>query len=195
MAHIQVGVVTEASSAARALKENNDTMARLFSALNGRGIARKDMQTSNFSIVLLYKRGPHGEQLPAVIGYRVSNAVRIKVRKLDALGQILDEVVKEGANQVQGVSFFVAEPTPLLDEARPKAMADARRKAELYAKEGGVEVGQVLLIQEEVPHLPGPLVVGYARSESVGVPIAEGEQDFGASITVTYAIRARPSSR
>jgi uncharacterized protein YggE len=194
MAQIQVGVVTEAVSAARALKDNNEAMARLFATLDGRGIARKDVQTSNFSVTPQYKRGPHGEQLPEIVGYRVSNAVRIKVRQLDALGQVLDEVVQQGANQVQGVNFAVAEPTPLLDEARRKAMADARRKAELYAREAGVEVGQVLLIQEQTPHAPGPLVMSFGRAEAAGVPLAEGELDFGTSITVTYAIGTRPSS-
>jgi uncharacterized protein YggE len=186
MAQIQVGVVTEAPLAAKALKDNNDAMSRLFSTLDARGIAKKDVQTSSFSVVPQYKRGPHGEQVPEIVGYRVSNQVAVKVRKLDSLGQVLDEVVQQGANQVQGVSFAIAEPNPLLDEARRKAMASARRKAELYAKEAGVEVGRVLLIQEETPHVPRPLAMGLSRAE--GVPVAEGEQEFGASITVTYAI-------
>jgi uncharacterized protein YggE len=196
MAKIQVGVVTEAPAATKALKDNNDAMARLFSALEARGIPRKDMQTSNFSVVPEYKRGPHGEQLMQIIGYRVSNEVGVKVRKLDSLGAILDVLVKEGANQIHGISFLVAEPTPVLDAARRKAMADARRKAELYAKESGLEVGRVLLIQEQTPRLPGGRVLaGFARSEAGSVPIAEGEQEFEASITVTYAIGAGPSSR
>jgi uncharacterized protein YggE len=194
LTQVQVGVLTEAASAAKALKDNNDAMAKLFAVLDGRRIDRKDVQTSSFSVVPQYKRGPHGEQLPEIVSYRVSNTVRVKVRKLDALGPVLDEVVQQGANQVQGISFSVAEPTPLLDEARRKAMADARRKAELYAKEAGVEVGGVLLIQEQAPHLPGPLVLGLARAEAASVPIAEGELDFGAIITVTYSIGAQPSS-
>jgi uncharacterized protein YggE len=195
MAQIQLGVVTEAPSATKALKDNSDAMARLFGTLDGRGIARKDVQTSDFSVTPQYKRGPHGEQLPEVSGYRVSNEVRVKVRKLDTLGQVLDEVVQQGANQVHGITFAVAEPTPLLDEARRKAVADARRKADLYAREAGVEVGPVLLIQEQAPHLPGPLVGGLARAEAAGVPVAEGELDFGATVTVTYAIGAACPSK
>jgi uncharacterized protein YggE len=193
MSQVQVGVMTEAPSAAKALKDNNDAMAKLFAVLDGRGIDRKDVQTSSFSVVPQYKRGQHGEQLPEIVGYRVSNTVRVKVRKLDTLDSVLDEVVQQGVNQVQGISFSVAEPTPLFDEARRKAMADARRKAELYAKEAGVEVGGVLLIQEQAPHLPGPLVMGLARAEAASVPIAEGELEFGAVITVTYAIGTQPS--
>jgi uncharacterized protein YggE len=194
MAQVQVGVVTEASSAATALKENNDGMTKLFSSLEERGVPRKDVQTSNFSVMPQYKRGPHSEQLSEIVGYRVNNSVAVKVRKLEALGQVLDEVIQKGANQIQGVSFSVAESTPLLDEARRKAVADARRKADLYAKEAGVEVGQVLLIQEQTQHIPGPMVVGLARSQAAGVPIAEGELDFGATITVTYAISGKASS-
>jgi uncharacterized protein YggE len=193
MAQVQVGVVTDAPTAVKALKDNNEAMSRLFSTLEARGIAKKDVQTSNFSVVPQYKRGPHGEQLPEVVGYRVSNQVAVKVRKLDSLGQVLDEVVQQGANAVQGVSFAVAEPTPLLDEARRKAVADARRKAELYAKEAGVQVGTVLLIQEATPRVPTPLAMDFARGAAGGVPIAEGEQEFGASVTVTYAIGS-PSS-
>jgi uncharacterized protein YggE len=100
------------------------------------------------------------------------------VWKLDTLGQVLDEVVQQGANRIQGVSFSVAEPIPVLDEAR--------LEAELYAREAGVEVGRVLLIQEQPPHLPAPPVAGLARAEAAGVPIAEGEQEFGAVIRCAF---------
>jgi uncharacterized protein YggE len=191
MAQVHIGVLTEAPSAAKALKENNEAMAKLFASLDARGIARKDVQTSQLSVAPQHKRGPHGEPLPPIVGYQVSNQVQVKVRKLDSLGEVLDEVVQQGANQVHGVSFTVAEPEPLLDAARRKAMADARRKAELYAREAGVSLGRVLLIQEQTPHLPRPMFAGLARGEAASVPIAEGEQDFGASITVSYAFEAK----
>jgi uncharacterized protein YggE len=188
MAEVHLGVVSEAPTAAKALKDNNEAMERLFATLDRRGVPRKDVQTTNFGVAPQYKRAPHGEQLPGIVSYRVSNEVRVKVRKLDSLGQVLDEVVQQGANHVQGVSFAVAEAGPLLDEARRNAMADARRKAELYAGEAGVGLGRVLLIQEAAPHLPGPMALGLARAGAAAVPVAEGEQEFGASITVTYAI-------
>jgi uncharacterized protein YggE len=193
MAEVQVGVVTQAPSAATALRDNNEAMTKLLKTLEGHGIAKKDVQTVTFAVVPQYKRGPHGEQQPEVVGYQVSNDVRAKVRQLDLLGEILDAVVQQGANHVQGISFAVADPAAVLDEARRKAMADARRKAELCAREAGVEVGQVLLIQEETPHLPRPPVLGAARAEAAAVPVAEGELDFKASITVTYAIGKQPT--
>lgn len=189
MAQIQVGVATEAPSAQEALKTNNAAMSRLFSTLEGRGIAPKDLLTTNFNVSPLYKRGPRGEQLPQIAGYRVGNMIQVRVRQLQLLGSILDEVVQGGANQVHGIAFSVAEPTPLLDEARRLAMADARRKAALYAKEAQVTLGRVLLIQEQAPHFPRPFLAGFDRAEAgAAVPIAEGEQDFAASITVTYAL-------
>jgi uncharacterized protein YggE len=193
MAQVQIGVVTDAPMAAKALQDNSEAMTRLFAMLEARGIAKKDLQTSSFSVIPQYKRGKQGEQLQQISSYRVSNMVHVRVRKLDSLGQLLDEVVQQGANQVHGVSFAVAEPTPLLDEARRNAMRDAQRKAELYSGEARVEVGQVLLIQEQTPHVPTPMFAGAARADSAAVPIAEGEIDFRATITVTYAIAGKNS--
>jgi uncharacterized protein YggE len=198
MAQVQVGVVTQAPSAAQALKDNNEAMSKLFRVLEAAGIAKKDVQTSSFSVVPQYKRGPHNEQLPDIVAYRVANEVRVRVRQLGSLGRVLDEVVAQGANQVQGVSLSVAEPSPLLDEARRKAMADARHRAELYTREAGVKLGRVLLIQEQTPHVPVPQFLGLARGAGA-VPVAPGEQEVQASVTVTYAMgtpdKQRTSSR
>jgi uncharacterized protein YggE len=167
MAQVQVGVVTQAPSAAQALKDNNEAMSKLFRVLEAGGVAKKDVQTSNFSVVPQYKWGPHGEQLPDVVGYRVPN----EVRQLGSLGRVLDE----GANQVQGVSFSVADPAPLLDEA-----PDARHLA------------------EQTPHVPVPQFFGLARGAGE-VPIAPGEQEVQAGVMVTYAMgtpgKQRTSSR
>jgi uncharacterized protein YggE len=188
MAQVQLGVVTRNPTATRALQDNNEAMGKLLETLKACGIAKKDVQTVNFAVVPQYKRGPHGEQLPDIVGYQVNNEVQVKVRHLDSLGQVLDDVVQQGANQVHGINLGVTEPAPLRDEARRKAMADARHKAELYAHEAGAEVGQVLLIQEATPQPPRPLYLGVARAEAAAVPIAEGEQEYHATITVTYAL-------
>lgn len=187
-ATVQVGVVTQGASAAKALKDNNAAMQGLFKTLAARKIAEKDIQTSNFGVTPRYHRDPESGEPPEVIGYRVTNQVRVKVRDLAALGEVLDEVVAAGANRVQGVSFSVAAPDELLDDARRKAVADARRKADLYAKAAGVKVGRVLLVQEQSPQLPRPKVFGLARDSAASVPVAPGELEFGARITVTYAI-------
>ncbi len=189
MAEIQVGVVSQASSAAKALKDNTQAMTALFKALSARGIADKDIQTSNFSVSPQYRQHSQG-QGPEIVGYQVTNQVHIKVRQLSSLGDVLDEVVTAGSNQIHGINFTVADPKPVLDEARRKAMVDARHKAELYATSAGVTLGSVLLISEQTAHAPSPVLMGAApMARGAAVPIAPGEQDFAATITVTYRIK------
>lgn len=191
LAEIQVGVVTQATTAAKALKDNTHAMTELFKAVKARGVADKDMQTSNFSINPMYRRGnQQADHGPEIVGYQVNNQIHIKVRQLASLGDVLDDVVTAGSNQIHGISFSVAEPAGLLDEARRKAMADARRKAELYAKAANVSLGDVLLIEEQSPHIPRPMFGAAPMARAAeAVPIATGEQDFGASITVTYRLK------
>jgi uncharacterized protein YggE len=188
MAEIQVGVTTQAATPAAALKENNEAMEKLFRTLGAKNIAEKDRQTSNFSVSPRYRNPRPGEEQQQIVGYQVSNLVHIKVRDLNALGGILDELVSGGANQMHGISFTLADPSRYLDEARRKAMADARRKAELYAQAENVKVGRVLMIEEVVPH-PRPMAAdGMMARAAAAVPIAAGELDFHANITVTYEI-------
>ncbi len=189
MAEIQVGMVTQAPTAAKAMKENNQAMTKLLHTLADRGIAAKDTQTTNLSVVPQYRRAKPGEAPTAIVGYQVTNEVRIKVRDLDKLGALLDEVVTQGANRMHGIRFTTADPGPHQDEARQRAVADAHRKAELYARAAGVSLGRVLLVQEQTPHLPRPEFLGVARvAEGQAVPVAPGEQEFTATITITYAI-------
>ncbi len=194
MAQVQLGVTTQAPTAAKALEDNDAAMEKLFAGLAEKGIDRKDVQTSSFRVGPVYTLGPQRQQTNEVTGYEVSNVVTVKVRKLDTLGEVLEEAVSEGANRVQGVSFTVAEPEPLLDQARRKAVADARRKAELYAKEAGVSVGRVLQIQEGPVHVPRPQVHAVA-ARAAAVPVAEREREFAASVTVTYSIATQQQAK
>lgn len=188
MAQIQVGVVTMAPSAANALAANNAAMEKLFKALADRGVAEKDLQTSNFNVAPQYRHDPQGRQQPEIAGYQVSNQVSVKVRQLGNLGAVLDELVTKGANQVHGVSFGVAEPEGLLDVARRRAVEDARRKAELYAKAAGVKVGRVVRIDEQGTRVP-PRVESFGMARAAAVPVAPGEQQFHASVTVTFELQ------
>jgi len=190
MAEIQLGVVTQAATAAEALSANNAAMDRLLKSLAGRGIAEKDVQTTQFSVSPQYYHEPRGQAPPKITGYNVTNQVRVKVRQLATLGQVLDQAIGEGANQVHGISFSVAEQDRLLDGARRDAVGDAKRKAELYAQAAGVKVGRVLLIQEQSPRFPQPQMMAMTARAGAGgsVPVAAGEQEFRASVTVTYAI-------
>jgi uncharacterized protein YggE len=181
-------VVTEGDSASEALKKNSQGMEGLMQSLAGQGIAEKDIQTTNVSVSPRYSNIRDRENMH-IVGYEASNNVMAKIRQLSNLGTILDDVVEKGANRMHGVSFSVAEPNPILDQARQKAIQDARRKADLYATAAGVKLGRILLIEEQSHHLPRmePLVMARAMA-APAVPIASGEQEFRVSISVTYAL-------
>ena len=188
-AEVSAGVVTQAATAAQALAQNNAAMEKVIKAATAAGIAEKDVQTTNVSVVPQRRQGRQEPQPPDIIGYEVSNQVRIKVRDLTVLGRLLDALVGQGANALGGISFSVGEPAPVLDQARTNAMADARRKAEVYARAAGATLGPLLSIREgaaPIPRFGGEMPRMMAASP---VPVAPGEQEFQASITVTYALR------
>jgi uncharacterized protein YggE len=186
MAEITTGVVTQAPTAAEALAANSQAMERLLQALAGAGVAARDVQTTNIS-VSPQRRQPKAGQPPEITGYEVTNQVRVKVRELPRLGRVLDQQVGQGANLVYGIHFGLQDPTPLLDEARKRAMADARRKAELYAAAASLRVGRVVAVQEAGAALPRPEMTARAAM-SGAVPVAPGEQEIAASVTVTFTL-------
>jgi uncharacterized protein YggE len=186
MAEITAGVVTQAPTAAQALATNSQAMERLLQALGGLGVASRDIQTTSIS-VSPQRRSSKDGQPPEIVGYEVTNQVRVKVRELGRLGRVLDQQVGQGANLVYGIHFGLQEPAPLLDEARKRAMADARRKAELYAAAASLKVGRVVAMQEAGAALPRPEMAPRMMM-SAAVPVAAGEQEIQASVTVTFTL-------
>jgi uncharacterized protein YggE len=185
-AEITTGVVTQAPTAAEALAANSQAMERLLQALGGLGIAPRDIQTTNISVSPLRRPGRAG-QPPEITGYEVTNQVRVKVRDLARLGRVLDQQVGQGANLVHGIQFGLQEPAPVLDEARKRAMADARRRAELYAAAAGMKLGRVVSVQEAGAAAPRPEMAARATM-SAAVPVAPGEQEIQASVSVTFIL-------
>lgn len=194
MATINSGVMSQGSTAREALDANTAAMNELIAALKESGIEARDIQTSGFSVNPNYvysdARDTNGYSLPPRInGYQVSNSVTVVVRDLEDLGAILDKSVTVGANTVNGVSFSVADPSELLDEARKLAFAEAREKAELYAGVAGAELGDILTISEQQSYnAPQPYPM-YARAEMAAaapVPVEAGEMSFAISVNVSW---------
>ena len=138
LAVVTIGVLRTADTARAALDANNAAMAEIIAALKTAGISANDIQTTNFSVNPRTSYGASGSEPPKVQGYDVSNNVTITVRKLETLGAVLDQAVSTGSNQINGVAFAFAKPEPMTDEARKLAVADARRKAQLYVTAAGV---------------------------------------------------------
>jgi uncharacterized protein YggE len=178
-----------------ATEEAKERMTAIMAALLKAGIAEKDIQTSSYSIY--FERYPEVmaavEEKPSEIegNYRVSNMVQVKIRDLDKIGTVLDEVVEAGANNVYGVSFTVDDPSEVRSEARDKAVADAKVKAQELAHLNGVSLGEVLQISEVIggvfstSGILAPVAMEYRGG---GGSISPGELEFSVQIQVTYAI-------
>jgi len=190
MATVTTGVVTQGVTAAEALESNNAAMQRLMAVLKRSNVADKDIQTSGFYVNPEYQRQQRGDESPAIIGYRVTNQVQVRVRNLPNLGGILDALVKSGSNQVSGISFGIENSIGVLDQARTAAVADARRRAQLYAQSAGVLVGKVLSISEQTAIAPQPRYMNFARAAAAdAVPVATGEQELQASVSIIFELK------
>jgi uncharacterized protein YggE len=186
-ARITSGVTAEAATASQALARNSEVMKKVIDGLKESGIEAKDIQTTSFRVEPRYTRPREGEA-PTIDGYRVVNQVEIVARNLDRLGEILDRLVSLGANEMAGLSFEVSKAETLRDEARKEAVANAKRRAELYAAAAGAEVGEVISIQEGGEMGPRPMPMARAM-KAEAVPLERGTETLEASVTVTWALK------
>ena len=186
IALISTGVVSEAQTAREALDANSAAMRRLVEGLKSAGIEPRDIQTVSFNVEPRYEQR-RDNRSPSIIGYRVHNQVRITAREIDRLGEVLDQAVTLGANQIGGIQFEVSKAETLRDDARRAAMANARRRAELFAAAAGVELGEVLRIEESTQRGGPP--VPFARTLAAeSVPIERGTQTLEATVSVTWEL-------
>jgi uncharacterized protein YggE len=185
--YVGVGASSDGKTAAEAWKKNAELVKKMFEALKRLGIDPKDMQTGNLSVTPRYHYVK--DQPPRLIGYTASYDLTVTVRKLDLLGKVLDDLVDSGANRNVSIRFGCSDPEKALDQARARAIAEARKKANLYVKGAGAALGQVLSISEghatpwrtyRFEHL--------AKSADTPLPIAVGQQEMSVTVTVTYAI-------
>ena len=187
---INMGVETRAESATKALADNSAQMTRLIDTLKKAGVYKKDIQTSQFNVSPRCARSISSSAYDCtkIVGYEVTNQVHVIVRDLDDFGTILDGAVSDGANKVHGISFDFSNPQPVMDEARVAAVADAKRKAELYANAAGVTLGGILTFTESYGGTPRP-VHAKAMMEASSVPIAVGESGLSASVSITFELK------
>jgi uncharacterized protein YggE len=186
LAQIDAGVSTEAKTAREASEANNAAMGRVLLALKGAGIDEKDFQTSRLSLQPQYAPNRSGPN--AVVGYRAANRVIVKLRDVTKVAGTIDILVGAGANELGGVNFMVSAASKLLDEAREQAIADARRKAEIYAKAAGVTLGSPVSISEEGTPGPAPFRK-MAAGAAASTPVAQGEETLHVTVSVSWAIK------
>jgi uncharacterized protein len=185
---ISTGVTSQADTAKEALAKNTEAMTQVVAALKAGGINPKDIQTTNFSVSPLYEERKENRS-PKIIGYQVTNSVRITVHDIGKLGDILDKVVTLGANDVGSIEFGVDEPEALKDKARQLAMANAIANAKLYAEAAGVKLGKILTINED----QGVIVARYAAPAPAmemakAVPIEAGTATVEVRVSVSFEL-------
>ena len=196
IAIVQLGVEKQAPEARQALRAASEAMAAVFAVLKDRwNVAEKDMMTSGFSVTpqYVYPKKSYGrKEGPKLVGSRVSEMLTVRVRDMEALGGMLDDMVRSGSNRINGITFAIDDPQPLRDEARRRAVRDALRKARLYAEEAGFILGPVLNMSERGVHVPRPVMADGIRAmtaKAVPVPVAAGERTVSADVSITWEIR------
>ena len=198
LASFNAGVVSQGKTASEALAANSADMTRVIAALKRAGIADRDIQTSNLSLNPVYapqRTLPDGTidpPQPRIVGYQASNSVNVRQRRLAEVGKVIDTLVTAGANQVNGPSFEVERPDPVLDTARTAAMQKARARAELYARAAGLRVGRVLSISESGGWSPPqPVMYRMAAMDAAAPPappVQSGELALTINVTVQYEL-------
>jgi uncharacterized protein len=188
MATISLGVTTFGDTAAAAMATNSEELAKVMANLTAAGIEAKDIQTTGLMLNPNWSYDASGTN-GTINGYTAMNMVNVRVRALDSLGGVLDAAVKDGANTLNGLTFGIADPQPVNDEARKLAVADAVRKAGLLAEAAGVKLGSVMAISEQTGYTdPSPMLRADYSSAPKGVPVAGGEVAVTVMVNMTWAL-------
>jgi hypothetical protein len=191
VAIISAGVVSRSPTASAALQETAARIDRVLADLKRAGVADRDVQTSNVNLNAEY-RYPEN-QAPQLVGYTATNSVTIRFRDIRSTGKILDALVNQGANQISGPSLVVDKPEAALDEARSKAIAIGRERAEIYARSLGMRVARVVSVNESGGSYPAPPPMPmYARAEAAQAAdtrIVPGEQKLQVNLAMTFELQ------
>jgi uncharacterized protein len=191
LAIISAGVVTKAATAGSALQQAATRMQRVRAALKAAGVEDRDIQTSNISLNPEYRYV--NNQPPQLTGYGATNTVTVRFRDIANAGKILDALVKEGANQINGPTLTIDKPEAALDEARAQATAKGRARAELYARSMGMRVVRVVAVSESgfshpVPP-PMPMMERAMAGQAADSKIDPGEQKLQVNLAMTFELQ------
>src|SRR5579884_1348571 len=187
VAIVSAGVISRSTNAASALGESSSRIERMTNVLRRAGVSDSDIQTSDLRLNPEY-RYPENEA-PQLVGYSATNTIRVRLRDLKKAGPILDALVAQGANQINGPVFTIDRPDEALDEARVKAIALGRARADLYAHSLGLHVTRVVSVNETEAANVGP--EGAFTMQARAAPptkIMEGEQKLKVCVAMTFEL-------
>jgi len=199
LAILMLGVEARELTVAEARDAAAEAMTAVREALAGLGVADDDIVTTSFSIspqtVWVEVKdaiGTHGE--PRITGYIVSNSLRVKIRNLDDVGNVVDSSAEAGGNliRINSISFTVDDASAYAEQLRQFASADARAKAELYAAAMGVQLGPLVYLNEagsSAPVLKAPMAeMAMAGDSRAATQIAGGDVSLSADVQAAFSI-------
>ena len=189
-ARMTLGATTAGKEASEALAANAKAVNALIALLESEGVAAADIQTSSLSIAPQFspERSSSSTE-PSIVGYQVSDMVTVTVRDLARLGSIIDKAVGAGANAMYGIAYSENDPSALIDKARPLAVADAMRKAKIYAGASGARLGRLMRLVEQSGAQPTPFMMrASVHSAAAPTPIEPGEDRLTVSITARFEL-------
>jgi uncharacterized protein YggE len=189
IAEIRIGVISEGLDLTELQKENSEKMNRIINFLKEKGIDEKDVKTENYSVTPKYdySKSPY-----RIVGYTISQDLKVKIKDLSKIGEVLSQSVNYGANNVSGPNFTVDDKEVYLEKAREKAIKNAKEKAEKIAKAAGFKLGKIVSITESSPFEPIPVML---KEMGAGGPlisqpqIEPGSQEIKVQVTITYEIK------
>ena len=190
--HVVLGVSRQAATAAGAMQAASSAAAEILASVQAAGIEPRDVQTVRVALNPVWEHRQN--QSPKITGYEAVNDLAIRVRNLDGMGALIDDLVRDGANSVQQISFSIDDTTALRAEARRAAVVDARARAETLADAAGVTLGTLRHLAEAggaMPPPPMPMMrMDMAMAESMGnaVPIAAGELEIVVHVSASWEI-------
>ena len=188
---LRLGVEAQAASVAEAQTQAAEAMTQVMAALTDNGVAKKDIQTQYYSIRQVTKWDREKEE-QVVVGYRVTNTVTAKIRDIDKAGTIIDAVAEAGGDlvRINSIGFSIDDPSAYYEQAREKAMADAKAKAEQLADLADVTLGKPTYISEGIsyPIYPRDEVYYEGAAPKTETPISPGEMEISLTVQVVYAI-------
>ncbi len=189
-AEIRLSVIANKPNAVEAIATVSEKARRVLKALSFYGVADSDIQTGSVSLSPVYQRGPEANnQQPKVIGYRAAIANTARVRKMEWLGKIIDNLSEAGADRLDGIRFYIDDKESLKAEARQIAVENAMAKARQLSDAAGVGLGEIVSITDSIAGpQPQPRMMAFAAAEG-GTPVMPGEVSVRVRVQMIYAIK------
>lgn len=196
-------VMAEGADAVKAREESNTKTNAVIAFLKEKGVEDKDIKTESYNLNPKYKYEqkpcPYGSYCPGEQvedGFEVTQTISVKVRNIDQAGELVAGVGDKGAMNLSGLEFTIDNTSALEDEARKEAIADAKAKAEVLAKELNVRLDRMVSYYEDENGGPMPyysmeedMMKTAMNESSVSPELPVGENTTKSKVTITYQVR------